>query len=341
MKLTNPLTNRIDQTMPQEPPRPHLGMSTLGHHCDRWLWLSFRWAVVEQFDGRILRLFRRGQMEETTVVADLRRAGLVLRCVGNDQMRVDMGCHVSGSVDGVIDSGVPEAPAKRHILEIKTHSKKSFDDLEKNGVEKSKPMHWCQMQCYMLASGIDRALYVGVCKDDDRIHAERVRFDRAAAERLIERGHRIALSERMPEPCPGAAIDWYQCRFCAAHEFCHTTKLTKMVTCRNCAHSTPTECGAWVCERHGGGEIPTEFQRTGCDSHVIHPDLVPWQLDPSSTATEAVWQIGEHKVRNGDPCAFVYSSRELIENTEQCCTADNVVNELRERFDGRITRLSE
>ena len=43
-----------------EPPRPHMGCSQLGHPCDRWLWLSFRWAVQSQFPGRILRLFRGG-----------------------------------------------------------------------------------------------------------------------------------------------------------------------------------------------------------------------------------------------------------------------------------------
>ena len=82
-------------------------------------------------------------------------------------------------------------------------------------------MHYAQMQCYMLASGIDRALYVAVCKDDDRLHIERVKFDEPHAKALIARGHRIALSERLPEPCAGAAPDWYQCRFCAAHGFCH------------------------------------------------------------------------------------------------------------------------
>ena len=48
--------------------RPHMGASTLGEKCDRKLWLGFRWAVRENFPGRILRVFRRGQNEEATVV---------------------------------------------------------------------------------------------------------------------------------------------------------------------------------------------------------------------------------------------------------------------------------
>ena len=93
----------------QGKPRPHMGCSTLGHACDRWLWLSFRWAVVEPFKGRILRLFRRGQNEEATVVADLKAIGMDIQHTGADQSRVDFGCHVSGSVDGVIASGMIES----------------------------------------------------------------------------------------------------------------------------------------------------------------------------------------------------------------------------------------
>lgn len=205
-----------------EPPRPHMGCSQLGHPCDRWLWLSFRWAVQPQFPGRILRLFRRGQMEEATIVSDLRAIGLDVRGAGKQQARVDFGAHVSGSIDGIIESGVPEAPKKRHIAEFKTHSKKSFDDLVNAGaVASAKPEHFVQMQLYMHGTKIDRALYVAVCKDDDRIYTERVRYEQDVAERYIERGRRIALADRMPEPI-STDPSWYQCKFCPAYGIvCH------------------------------------------------------------------------------------------------------------------------
>jgi hypothetical protein len=133
----------------QEPPRPHLGCSLLGHSCDRWLWLSFRHAVIEKFNGRILRLFRRGQLEESQIVKDLKSIGIDIRNTGPNQINVNFGSHVSGSLDGVIYYGVPSALNKKHIAEFKTHSKKSFYDLEKHGVEKSKPMHFAQCQLCM------------------------------------------------------------------------------------------------------------------------------------------------------------------------------------------------
>jgi hypothetical protein len=296
-------------------PRPHLGASAAGHHCDRWLWLSFRWAVQPQFDGRMLRLFRRGHREEANVIEDLRAIGCVITHTGYDQARVQFGCHVSGSMDGIIESGLPGAEKTRHLLEIKTHGRKSFDALEKDGVEKSKPEHWAQMQVYMLGAGMDRALYAAVCKDDDRYHFERVRLDRQAAEQLVDRARRIALSERMPEPCAGGAPDWYLCKFCPAHEFCWETRKTKHVNCRTCAHVTPLEDSTWHCARHDAGGIPTDYQREGCPSHVLHPDLVPWQIADSPNQWEAVYIIDGVPVRNGEGDANVYSSREILERT--------------------------
>jgi hypothetical protein len=147
--------DRIDR------PRPHLGASMLGGVCERRIWLSFRWAVQPKFSGRILRLFRRGHQEEANIIKDLRAIGVMVKPV-DTQDGVNFGSHVSGSIDAIIDGGVPEAPTKRHIGEFKTHSLKSFNDVEAKGVEKSKPEHYAQMQVYMHGTGIDRALYVAV-----------------------------------------------------------------------------------------------------------------------------------------------------------------------------------
>lgn len=271
---TNNLAALIDKAHEErkELPRPHIGASLLGHHCDRWLWLSFRWAVREQFSGRMLRLFRRGHLEERTVVDDLRLAGLVIASTGDDQSRVSFGSHVSGSVDGVIKSGVPEAPKKEHVLEIKTHSKKSFDALEKDGVQKAKPMHYTQMQVYMLGLSLERALYYATCKDDDRIYTERVRFDKEHASKAVERGKRIATSDRLPEPCAGASATWYQCKFCPAYEFCHADQQVTEKNCRTCGYSTAREDGTFFCEKWQA-DIPLDAQRNGCEEFVLHPHL--------------------------------------------------------------------
>ena len=316
-------------------PRPHLGCSMLGHPCDRWLWLSFRWAVVERFPGRILRLFRRGHMEESTIVSDLRAIGIDIQSTGKSQARVHFGAHVSGSIDGIIYSGVPEAPKKKHLAEFKTSSKKAFDDTVKKGVKASKPVHYAQMQVYMYGKDIDRALYLVVCKDDDRIYTERVRLDKKEAERLIERGKRITLAERMPEPL-STDPSWFQCKFCPGHSFCFDTHMTERVNCRTCAHVTPLDDSTWHCARYDAGNIPVDHQHDGCACHVLHPDLVPWQRAESANEWEAVYIIDGREVCNGEGGSHTYESRELVSNLAACLSGDDGIEAIRNEMGGRL-----
>ena len=311
----------------QERPRPHLGCSQIGHDCDRWLWLSFRWAVIEKFKGRTLRLFRRGQNEEDTVVSDLQNIGITIT---GQQDRVDFGSHLSGSIDGEA-LGVPGAPKTKHLLEIKTHNKKSFDDLDNNGVKKSKPVHWAQMQVYMKGKKLKRALYVSICKDDDRIYSERVRYDADAAKALVERGKRIALADTIPDPVQ-TDPSWYKCKWCAGHDFCFGSKTTKEVNCRTCAHATAKDDSTWICERHGGNNIPVQYQHEGCDEHVLHPDLVPWVRETSTDESEAVYIIDGKPVRNGHGDAFTFSSKEILANPEGCTL--EIVEAVKAEFPG-------
>ena len=316
-----------------EPPRGHLGASVIGHHCDRYLWLSFRWACPEQFQGRILRLFRRGQDEEAGVVADLRAAGCEVsdRDATGRQYGFRDG-HFAGSIDGIVLSGVPEAPSKPHVLEIKTHSLKSFNELEKEGVQKSKPMHYAQMQTYMARMNIDRALYFAVCKDDDRIYTERVRLDKDDAERLAERAQRIIASDRMPEPI-SADPTWYQCKFCSAADLCHGNKRLPDINCRTCANFTAERDGRATCARYG--EIPTiEAQQAGCEAHVIHPDLVPWPFQPTEQGTHLIYIIDGKDVLNGEFPAF--TSREIVANPMMCAHADAEFLALRDEMQARV-----
>ena len=80
--------------------------------------------VQKKFPGRV-RLFKRGQDEEIRVVHNLLAIGIDVREYGENQRRVSFGGHISGSIDGIILAGVPEAPKTEHILEIK-HPQKKF-----------------------------------------------------------------------------------------------------------------------------------------------------------------------------------------------------------------------
>jgi len=257
INTTASLINAYHEAQPNFP-RRHLGASLIGQSCSRKVWYTFRWYADAGFDGRMLRLFRRGQMEEETVVKDLEAIGCT---VTDRQKRVSFGGFFSGSIDGIVQ-GLPEAPAKPHLLEIKTHNKKSFDDLEKNGVKKSKPEHYQQMQVYMAGLEIDRALYFAVCKDDDRIYTERVKLDLGVANDLIRKAHDISMSET-PPPRISERPDWYECKWCPIHAVCHQGAEPKR-SCRSCAFGEPRKDGTWYCRRFCD-TIPKDTEPVGCD----------------------------------------------------------------------------
>ena len=309
----------------EEKPRPHMGASLLGHYCDRWLWLNFRWAVRESFNGRMLLLFKRGHEEEARVIRHLRKIGVEVHSTGANQSKFNFGSHVSGSTDGIV-SNVPFAPKTKAILEIKTHSEKSFADLKANGVVKSKPMHWIQCCVYGYGKGVDRALYFAVNKNTDEIYTEWLHLDKEVAKKAIARGQRLALEDRIPPPI-STDPTWYQCRFCPAHSFCHKKEPTKYANCRTCAHSTAKPDSTWRCERHDADGIPTEFQHEGCDDHILHPDLVPWTMLNATEDDHVVWAIGDREVLNG---AKGYKSREIVANPAAC--GDPVVELAKSKF---------
>lgn len=256
--------------------RDHLGASGIGAECERAIWYSWRWATRATHTGRLLRLFQTGHMAEARFVADLRRIGVTVLDVDPDNagrqwnLRDESG-HFGGSMDGVA-IGFPEAPKTWHVCEFKTHSAKSFAKLQSDGVAKSKPQHYAQMQVYMHLAGLERAFYLAVCKDTDALYQERIHYDADAALRLMAKAERII---RAAEPPARISADpaWFQCRFCDHREACHGQAVPER-HCRSCLHSTPVAGGEWHCQRHGVPLDP-DTQRAGCDAHLYIPALIP------------------------------------------------------------------
>ncbi len=149
----------------------------------------------------MLRLFDTGKREEDRLVRDLRRTGATVLDTdpetGRQWQVAALGGHFGGSLDGVA-IGLLDAPKTWHVVEFETHGTKSFAGLKRDGVQRSKPQHWAQMQVYMHLTGITRAMYVAVGKDTDEIHIERLRADPAEGQRLIAKAKRVIDAPRPP-----------------------------------------------------------------------------------------------------------------------------------------------
>ena len=266
-----------------EPARGYLGASIIGHPCERYLWFLFRQATLPDISGRIYRLFETGDLAEARFTAELRAIGCEVHDCDSqgEQFEItDFGGHFSGHMDGCV-LGLPEAPKTWHVPEYKTHNNKSFKKLLKEKVQKSKPMHYAQMQAYMHKTGMKRALYLAVNKDTDELYMERVYYDANFSLRLFEKAHRIITSSE-PPPRISERRDYFQCGWCDAKHICHGTESPfpalplSSLSCRQCCHATPIiegEGAQWKCDK-AEVTLSCPDQMENCSDHLILPGMI-------------------------------------------------------------------
>lgn len=244
--------------------RPYLGMSKIGHSCNRYLWYSFRWAYKEELTPRQIRLFNRGHREEEQVVKMLESVGI--ECWGDQDEVVMAFGHCKGHRDGAC-RGVLEAPKTDHLLEIKTMNDKNYKDLVKSKeVRMAKPIYYAQTQIYMRRFCLTRALFVAVNKNDDSIYIERVKLDPGFADDLERKAESIILSEGPPEKQFHSS--WYECKWCPARGICHLN-VDPLKNCRTCSNIDILQNGGWECGL-SGKTLSTDDQRVGCDEYSIN-----------------------------------------------------------------------
>lgn len=256
--------------------RPHLGASMIGDECLRRLWYGFRWAAHPRHDGRLLRLFERGDREEAVFVAELRSIGCEVVDVDpetGDQLRFSaMGGHIGGSCDGHV-RGVPGAPKTWHVAEFKTSNDKRFKELLRKGVRETNPKHFTQMQLYMRAWSLKRSLYLCANKNDDQIYSERVQYDAEIAAEAMTKAELVVKATEPPLRC-SEDPSWWACKFCDHNIHCHQGVIGALErNCRTCVSATPEPDGTWSCAHHKT-TLSVEDQRDGCIDHLFIPSML-------------------------------------------------------------------
>lgn len=260
--------------------RGHMGASILGEECGRAIWYNFRWATKSSFDGRILRLFNRGHLEEGRIIAQLLMIGMQVwqQDENGKQFRISWADgHAGGSGDGLV-LGIPDVPDVLNVLECKTHGEKSFIELAGKlpdwrnyilgkgpftgkGVKACKPEHYIQMQLYMRRMGHTMALYIAVCKNTDDQYMELITLQPEMADQYADRGEKLVWMEKAPSRINNSP-GFFKCRFCDHRPVCHL-KAAVAVNCRSCQFVKPIKEGKWFCNKHKV-ELPDAKQQVGC-----------------------------------------------------------------------------
>lgn len=261
--------------------RTHLGASLIGRECDRELWYSFHWATSKKFDGRMIRLFNRGHLEEPRMIALLQMIGCKTWQLDQNgkQFRISgYRGHFGGSLDAVV-RGVPDLPNESCLTEFKTHNEKSFIRLTMEGVIKAKWEHFVQQQIYMGKHSLNWSLYMATNKNTDELHAELVQFDPIIYAKYNKRAETI-IDAVIPPKRINESPAWYKCKFCDHKDVCHDKTVLPARNCRTCIHSRIGDAGEWFCvepmaNAAFGGTVPltADAQRRGCLEYITDPEF--------------------------------------------------------------------
>lgn len=251
--------------------RTHLGASDIGRKCLREIWYRFRWVGKESFDGRMLRLFSRGEREEIEIVRLLRGAGFEVHTPteGNkeDFQFKDCESHFAGTCDGIVlipeEQGI--ADEDYAVLECKTYSTERFKKLKQQGLQESDPIYFSQLQVYMGELKLVWAMFFAVCKETDEIFIQWVPFDRSHFQVCLSKAETVINAAAPPERI-SSNPDTYTCRYCPYNQICQYNHELEQNQrhCRNCKHGTPAGDGAWECSAgHAFGTLCGDYTFAG------------------------------------------------------------------------------
>lgn len=212
--------------------RQYLGGSRIGAECERQLQFEFFNAPKDEgknFDGRILRIFERGNWAEEAVVRWLSLAGVDIdthTLDGNQPGFSDFDGLFKGHRDGQLLDGPEVFGPFPRLWENKCVKSDKWNALSKHGLLHENPVYWAQCQIYMDRFDLahNPALFSAVNADTMEIYWESVPFNPGAVQQLNAKAARILQSCLAGEILPKISSDpnFYKCKWCSWGKRCHS-----------------------------------------------------------------------------------------------------------------------
>lgn len=209
----------------RQPSRRYLGMSSIGEHCARKLWYGFRGYTPQPLEGRSLMIFDLGNRVEDATLHWLISAGYAVTGLQDEFTAHD------GFFRGHCDGRISGVTRREHILEIKSANDSRFKAFKAAGVRAVSAAYYCQVQCYMGYSGLERALFVIMNKNTCELYTERAHFRRDHFEALHRRAWDIIAANQPPD------------RLSEGHPACHWCDFRHPCREPDLAVQTDKSCG--------------------------------------------------------------------------------------------------
>lgn len=255
-----------------KPYKRRLGGSMLGGNCWQKLWLTFRWCKAEKHDGRMYRLFDRGNREEPYTFKILEGIGFKLfthePTTGEQfQMSFHNG-HCGGSLDAIGILPTSYGIKTPMLVSVKTAGAGArFKGIMEEGVKVKAAEYYDQECFYGYGYNIEYSAWVITGKNDDNIHIEIEKLDMKRGEELVKKAGIIIASDKPMEKVSKSPA-FKDCAQCTFKGVCHKNEPIDK-NCRSCkfasasANLGPEGKPGWDCSVYGPG-IPEHVLIVGC-----------------------------------------------------------------------------
>lgn len=231
-----------------------LGAGRVGHPmapvhydrgCERALWFEMKMYPSDRpFTENLYRIFSMGHQAEDLVAENLRAAGFTL--LTEDENKNQFGFALAhdpetghprfkGFCDGVVVAGPEKIGSKDDVItlkypflwENKAINSKKFSKFLSEGVERSHPQYYAQMQIYMNFLNLyqNPGLLTVLNRETGDLRCEFVRFNQRHCQAIIDRAARI-IEAKSPLTLMRASDDYEKipCKWCDFKSHCKSAE---------------------------------------------------------------------------------------------------------------------
>ncbi|CAB4163456.1 hypothetical protein UFOVP806_18 [uncultured Caudovirales phage] len=215
-----------------EPKRNYLGASSWGKECKREL--AYGWHRVEPdqppFSPELFAIFSMGHAGEPVVVEMMRTMFTIVTEKKDGKQFAFYAAEgkLSGHCDGIITDGPTHKADGTPLVypmiwENKMLNSKSWKKTKADGIKKSKPIYYAQLNSYAAYFDVPNGGIISCMnRDTGELYIEHVPFDGLNAQESSDRALDVIQSES-PEEFPRIHDDpdWWQCTYCDYRLRCH------------------------------------------------------------------------------------------------------------------------
>lgn len=277
MELTMKISEKILNEYAQNPkyndiPLKNLKPSSAGHECKRKLFFLFNGCFYEQrkMDPSRVLMIKEGVRLEEDLIADIERIIFMEQWPKTQkEFKIPSSDFLSaGKTDFFLDD-------ENTIIEIKTMSRNSFNQLKKKGLKEYSNKYYTQVQIYLnelfSQRGEANGILIALNRDTFELYEENILYDQEYAIEAINTVKNISLSDDIPMRLSEDS-KYYICRMCEYKDLCHGEKLPTP-RCGSCLNVNRTLKKCTL-------NKVRDFALYGknCSSHIYNPDFLENQI---------------------------------------------------------------